>query len=412
MIKRNQDQGFTLPTAMGMGFILMMLTAAMLERAHSAQVTAGMQARSELSTAIAEAGITRVQSFFDRQRALVTYNATEWSMALAKFGDCMDVATANQYAQAHWLDLPQGRYRVLSYTFSPTVKDHGQIGVGKLLIEGQTTTFDQATSVIAVEIPVSVVETKLPALWTTALQIGKNQKITGDTRLQQCPDKRDPDGVPGISADQISLQPDGQPSGQIAAIPFPWTRPLVAPNHTIDLPVIRDDITLPRPGDLPDEHGQYHYQVSADLHNDSIDLPPGKQLQVNLQDQQSVSFYLQGNARISGLVLAMDAAKNILPSKLRIYGSANTTKFLIGDNAQINGLVHAPLAAGQSYREATPTKLANTLTGILWLHTWQGDESKLSIVQAGTWADLQIPPRDKLGVRIHPLSSWQRQAKS
>jgi hypothetical protein len=32
----------------------------------------------------------------------------------------------------------------------------------------------------------------------------------------------------------------------------------------------------------------------------------------------------------------------------------------------------------------------------------------LSIEQAGSWADLEIPLEERLGVKIHPISSWQR----
>jgi hypothetical protein len=412
MIKRDRDQGFTLPSALGMGFILMMLTAALLQQAHSAQTTAGIYARSELSTAIAEAGVARVQSFFDRQRSLVTHNAAEWSTLLQKFDKCSDVTTANHYAQSNWLKIPQGRYRVLSYTFTAKTLANGQIGVGKLLIEGQTTTLNQATSVIAVEIPVSINDTKLPVLWTTALEVNRHQKITGDVRVHQCPESSDPDGVAGISTDQINLQPDGKPSGQILAAPFPWLVARSAPEKVIDLPMIRDSLTLPRLGDLPDEHGQYHYQIAPDLYGDAISLPPGKTIQVNLAAKQSVNFYLRGNVRIGGEVRAVDSDKKNVPQNLRIYGGLDTTKFLIGDQAQINAMIHAPEAIGQSYRETgTATAAPNSLTGILWLKSWHSGDRQLSIIQAGTWADLQILPTEKLGVRIHPLSSWQRQAR-
>jgi hypothetical protein len=413
MINRNTDQGFTLPSALGMGFILMMLTAALLQQAHSAQITAGMQARSELSTAIAEAGVARVQSFFERQRSLITHDAKEWSALLQNFEQCSDAATANHYAQGDWLDLPQGRFRVRSYTFTAKSLANGQIGVGKLLIEGQTTTFNQATSVIAVEIPVSVNDTKLPVLWTTMLETNKHQKITGNVRVHQCPDSSDHDGVAGINANQIS-QPEGKPSGQILAAPLPLPQARSAPDHAINLPPINDALTLPQPGDLPDEHGQYHYQIASDLYGTAINLPSGKTIKVNLAEKQSVNFYLRGNARIGGDIVAIDSNKNTVPQSLRIYGGVDTTKFSIGDQSNINSMIHAPEAIGYSYRETGKSSSATTniLTGILWLKTWNGSDSQLSIIQAGTWVDLQIPPAEKLGVRIHPLSSWQRQAKS
>jgi hypothetical protein len=83
LINTPGEQGFTLPTAMGMGFILMMVTAAMLERARSEQIISTSRARSELSMAVTEAGVTRFQSFLDRQRLLVTKDLANWPVDLA-----------------------------------------------------------------------------------------------------------------------------------------------------------------------------------------------------------------------------------------------------------------------------------------------------------------------------------------
>jgi hypothetical protein len=85
--RRSGDQGFTLPTAMGMGFILMMITAAMLERARNEQVISSSRARSELSMAVTEAGVTRFQSFLDRQRLLVTRDLANWPADLTNLAN-------------------------------------------------------------------------------------------------------------------------------------------------------------------------------------------------------------------------------------------------------------------------------------------------------------------------------------
>jgi hypothetical protein len=407
---RPNDQGFTLPTAMGMGFILMLVTAAMLERARSEQITATSRAKSELSMAVAEAGITRFQSFLDRQRLLVTSNLSNWQPDLtalaSNIGQCVAQAEAQTYAQGDWLQLPTGRYRLRNYNYYPQPGTNGQIGIGKLFLEGQTITGSQATSLMAVEIPVSLTPTALPALWTTELNLSKEQKITGNVRVRTCPDLTN--RVAGISTENISLGVTGQPSGSITASIFPWPQARPMPNKTIDLPMIQGDLTLPRPGDWPNDQGVYNYVVQRNSSDESIVLPVGKKLTVKLKENEAVNLYTKGNIAIGGEILARNETTNVLlPHKLRIYGGVDTTKFLLSDSATITALIHAPLAKGEGY---SATSMGKGLTGILWLKSWNSNyqNSRLSIEQAGSWADLEIPPEERLGVRLHPLSSWQR----
>jgi Tfp pilus assembly protein PilX len=408
---RPNDQGFTLPTALGMGFILMLVTAAMLEGARSEQISATSRARSELSLAVAEAGITRFQAFLNQQRLLVTRNLSNWQSDLTTLestvGNCVQKNTAQTYNQGDWLDLPTGKYRLRNYSYQPQPDSNGQIGISKLQIEGQTTTKpSQASSLIAVEMPVSLIPTNLPALWTTELNLHKEQKITGNVRVRTCPTNNGQ--VAGVSAENIAIGTNGQASGSITASIFPWPQARPIPYRNIDLPMIQGNLTLPRPGDWPDEKGVYHYAVQSNSNDTSIDLPAGKKLTVKLKNNEAVNLYTKGNISIGGQILAIDeATKAPQPQKLRIYGGADTTEFLLFDSATVTALIHAPLANGKGY---SATKMGKGLTGILWLKSWNSSNhnSRLSIVQAGSWADLEIPPEEQLGVRIHPPSSWQR----
>jgi hypothetical protein len=415
---RQQDQGFTLPTAMGMGFILLMLTATMLERARSEQITATSRARSELSMAVTEAGITRFQAFLDRQRLLVTSNLNNWSSNLQNLentlGHCAAAPEAQTYLQGDWLNIPNGHYRLRNYTYQPQDPSHpdpnGRIGVGKLLLEGQTNTANQASSLIVAEMPVSLTPTPLPALWTTAASLNIDQKITGNIRVRTCPD---PSGrVAGVQPENIATLASSQPSGSIAATIFPWPQARPIPSRQIELLTIQDNLTLPRSGDWPNEQGVYNYVVQSDAHDQSINLPAGKQLLVKFRDRETVNLYIKGNISIGGQILAVDEATNIAqPQKLRIYGGVDTTEFAIFDSASITALIHAPLAIGTGY--STPA-MGDGIKGILWLKSWNSSNynSRLSIEQAGSWTDLEIPPEERLGVRIHPLSSWQRRDRS
>jgi hypothetical protein len=416
---RSADQGFTLPTAMGMGFVLMLLTASMLERAKSEQISATSRAKSELSMAVAEAGVTRFQAFLDRQRMLATRDLVNWQPDLtaleSSFGHCVTKTEAQTYSQGDWLKLPTGKYRILSYSYLPQPPSRNpigntQIGMGKLLLEGQTNHQSQANSLLAVEMPISLTPTTLPALWATKLDLNRDQKITGNVRVRTCPDSSG--RVLGITNENIVVGADHKPSGAITASISPWPQARPIPDRNIELPMISADVSLPRPGDWPNDQGVYNYVIQSDIKNQSIDLPAGKKLTVKLKDKESVNLYIKGNISIGGQVLAIDETTNTpQPHKLRIYGGTDTKELLIFDSATITALIHAPVAEGVGYAS---TEMGQGITGILWLKSWNSSNynSRLRITQAGSWDDLEIPAVDRLGVRIHPLSSWQRQAMS
>jgi hypothetical protein len=408
--RRSGEQGFTLPTAMGMGFILMMITAAMLERARNEQVISSSRARSELSMAVTEAGVTRFQSFLDRQRLLVTRDLASWPVDLTNLannvGSCVDQAEAQAYSQKDWLSLPTGQYKLRDYSYQ-SQPGNGQIGIGKLLLEGQTTAKpSQASSLLAVEIPVSLTPTALPALWATSVNLDRDQIITGDVRVRTCPD---PTGrVAGTRPENIAVAATGQPTGSISTVIFPWPQARPVPYRNLDLPMIDKSKTLPLSSDSPDANGVYNYVVKSDVHNDSIKLSASEKLQIKLKPGESVNLYVVGNLSIKGQILAIDeATKALQPQKLRIYGGVDTKEVSLFDSATITAMIHAPLADGRGHKT---TKMGQGLKGILWLKSWNSDHNsgQMSIEQVGGWADLEIPPEERLGVRIHPPSSWQR----
>jgi hypothetical protein len=396
---------------MGMGFMLMMITAAMLERARNEQVISSSRARSELSMAVTEAGVTRFQSFLDRQRLLVTRDLANWPVDLTNLannvGGCVAQTEAQAYSQKDWLSLSTGRYKLQDYSYQSQPGSNGQIGIGKLLLEGQTTTNpSQASSLLAVEIPVSLTPTTLPALWATSVNLARDQKITGDVRVRTCPD---PTGrASGTRPENIAVGATGQPTGSISATIFPWPQVRPVPFHNLDLPMIDKSKTLPLSGDSPDAEGVYHYVVKSDINNDSIKLSASEKLQVKLKPGESVNLYVAGNLSIKGQILAIDeVTKALQPQKLRIYGGVDTKEISLFDSATITAMIHAPLADGRGYKA---TKIGQGLKGTLWLKSWNSDhdQSRMSIKQAGSWTDLEIPPEEQLGIRIHPPSSWQR----
>lgn len=59
LIRRYSNQGFAMPIAIGMGFIMLLIAATMIMRSHGDQVTASAQKATAQSLAVAEGGITR-----------------------------------------------------------------------------------------------------------------------------------------------------------------------------------------------------------------------------------------------------------------------------------------------------------------------------------------------------------------
>jgi hypothetical protein len=403
------QQGFALPTVLGFGFIAMMLTAALLERARSEQIGAGIQARSDLTLGLTEAGLARFRSFLDQHRQLAIRNQNQWQADLgqlqATIGTCKTpaaLAEIERYARGEWQDLPDGRYRLVSYSYQPG--PNGQtIGSGKITIEGSRIQFGaESRYLLESEFPIALNDVPIPALWTQQLKVSRSQKITGEVRNRSCPLPNDPDGVYGV--DQENLDPT-QPSA-IKAATDPWLTPRTASASAIELPRITRSMTLPRKSDTPDERGNFNYRVTSDSNNNSIQLKSTAKLTINVKENQRVNLYVDGDLAIAGKIQAQ-------PNRLRIYGSTGTKKVSIEDSAMINGIIHAPLAEGIGIAAAKSSPVGY-VEGALWLAAWNSDlhNSQLPIRAVGNWSELDLPMEERIGLRLDPLSAWRRRETS
>jgi hypothetical protein len=404
-LPRHAQQGFALPTVLGFGFIAMMLTAALLERARSEQIGAGIQARSDLTLGLTEAGLARFRSFLDRHRQLAVRNQDRWKSDLgqlqATIGNCETpavLAEIERYANGEWQDLPDGRYRLVSYSYQPG--PNGQtIGSGKIMIEGSRIQFGaESRYLLEAEFPIALNDVPIPALWTQQLKVNRSQKITGEVRNRSCPLPNDPDGVYGV--DQENLDPT-KPSA-IKAAADPWLTPRTAPASAIELPRITRSMTLPRKSDSPDERGNFNYRVTSDSNNNSIQLKSTAKLTIDAKENQRVNLYVDGDMVIAGKIQAQ-------PNIMRIYGSTGTKKVSIEDSAMINAIVHAPLAEGIGIANPKGSPLGY-VDGALWLAAWNSDlqNSQLPIRAVGNWSELDIPMEERIGLRLDPLSAWRR----
>jgi hypothetical protein len=420
----NAQAGFAVPLALGMGLIMIIIAASIIERSQSDRLTTNYQQESNRALSISESGIIRIQSFLDRHKLLATKNLDKWSDTLNNLpsvqADCrlIDLAMAKQQTQifqSHtWIDLDRrdrhkGRYKLVDYQY--------ENGMGKLTISGEidpyNTTQNTASSNLTVKIPIGSESANIlpPALWANTVKLSPNQKINGQIRAVNCPKLPidDPDGIAGIDRDNIALV-DGVPSGQIIADPFTQIPvPKIAPTTAIILPAITNSIQLPRVGksDLPDPNGEYHYLVDIDTKdsNYSIKLEDSDRIQIDILAGQKVNLYLKGNIDLAG-----SQTVNVNPThpNLRIYGSSQTTKISIDDTASITAFIHAPLADAQS-RNGSSIDPNSGIRGAIWVKSWDSTShlSEIPIIQIGNWSDLGFSKIEQPS-QLSPITDWHR----
>lgn len=418
---RRQEQGFTIPTVMGIGIVMVLIAAALINRVQNDQAIAGMQFRSEGAINAAEIGVVRLQSFLTQNRLFATQNSAQWETLVTnlnnEIGSCPNLALNNAwiegqgYAQGQWLNAGQAKhqYRLLSYNYRSQPGSNGQVGLATLIVEGQVTGgLRPAVSRLAIEIPIATASSSSPppALWAKSFHMDSATKVTGDVWAHTCPDLADVDRVPGIANTNLI-------TGKITAeLDTFWPQPHLAPASAISLPVIKGNITLPRLADFPDAQGNFDYVVESDAFNNSIQLPDDQKITVQVAANQSVNLYTRGNIDLGGGQVNLPVAGETQPhpEKLRIYGSDRTLKFSLKDSASVMALIHAPLAIGSSW--AAP-KIGAGITGSLLLQQWDTatHRSQLPIKQLGSWPVAAQPPAQQSAIQLRPISSWQRQGQ-
>jgi hypothetical protein len=416
--------GFAMPIALGLGLVMIIVSASIIGRSQSDQLTTNSQREINRALSVSESGVIRVQSFLDQYKFLATKNLDQWSSTL----DLLPSAQVNchlinpiavkQQAELFknntWIELDptdhnKGRYQIVDYRY--------QSGIGKLTVAGEidvyNTTQNSSRSTLTIEIPISSESAKIapPALWANTFNLNINQKITGKIQGTTCPQLAsvDADGIIGIDSSNLMLI-SGSSGGEVIADPFtPLPAAKIAPNTAISLPAITSSITFPRPysTDLPDVNGEYNYVVDIDnpssgysikLHN--LDL-----LTVNITANQKVNLYLKGNIDLAG---SQTVNVNSAHPNLRIYGSPQTTKLAIADTASITAFIHAPFADAKSIT-ANPPNPNGRIVGAIWVKSWDSATSpnQIPIIQAGNWADFGIPKIEQ-PAQLSSISYWQR----
>jgi hypothetical protein len=423
-IKDRCQSGFAMPLALGLGLVMIIVATTMIGRSQSDRLTTNSQRESHRAMSVSEAGIVRVQSFLDRHKFLANKSVNEWTNTLNNLpsaqADCRSIdlnlarTQAELFKNRSWinlddLDLTKGKYRIVDYQY--------QNGIGKLTVAGKidvyNTTQNNSNSTLTVEIPIGNESAKIapPALWANTFNVNINQKVTGQIRGVVCPQLAtvDLDGVVGIESTNIMLI-NGIPTGQIIADPFtaiPASK--AVPPTAILIPAITTSIQFPRPNslDLPDLNREYHYLVDLDNSNSgySIKLQDIDRLKIDISDNYKVNLYLKGNIDFGG---SQTVNVNTNHPNLRIYGSLQTVKLTIKDNAAITAFIHAPFADAKSISASSANPDRN-ITGGLWVSSWDSATSvnQLPIIQAGNWADFGIAKTEQPS-QVSPISYWHR----
>jgi hypothetical protein len=421
-INRSQS-GFAMPLSLGLGLVMIIVTASTIARSQSDRTTTHVQKETNRALSISEAGAIRVQSFLDRHKLLANQNLDRWLDTLNSLPelqvncDLIDISIARQQSQVFknhdWIELDnndpnKGRYKIIDYRY--------QVGIGTLTIAGAIDAYNTdgntSTSILKLQIPIESEIAKIPppGLWANTFKMSSKQQINGQIRAVSCPQvsNDNPDGVAGIDRTNIA-QIDGQLTGEIIADPFTSIpMPKMAPHTAEPIPAITSSIAFPlRASDLPDDNGEYNYLVDIDspASNHSIKLKDIDTIFLNIAPNRKVNLYLKGDINLGG---SQTSNVNLLHPNLKIYGGEKTTKLIIKDNASIAAFIHAPFAEAKNIKSTMPNSTRG-ITGSIWVKSWDSSTSngEISIVQAGTWTDFGVdaaaqPPQ------VNPVSYWAR----
>ncbi len=425
------ESGFALPLALGMGLIMIIVAASTIGRSQSDRATTNFQKESTRALGVSEAGLLRVQLFLDRHKLLATQNLDQWVDTLntlpseqANCGSLELTATKQQaevFKNHNWINLDnndpnKGRYRIIDYQH--------QASVGTLTLAGEVNNYNtnlnssnSSNSTLSIQIPTSSEDAKTtpPVLWAQTFKLSLNQPINGQIRAVACPQitASNPDGVSGIDRTNITAI-DGQITGQIIADPFTQIPKVKqVPIDFILIPAITSSIKLPRPESSGDssKNNEYNYLVDVDPSNGySIKLKDNSHIEINSSVGTSdiyrkVNIYLKGNIDLAGGKITNDKENTPLP---HIYGSEQTTKLIVKDNAKIGAFIHAPFADAQNLTTKS-VRLNSGIVGAVWVKSWDSATNKgqISITQSGNWVDngitkIEQPPQLSL------VRSWRR----
>lgn len=379
---KESNQGFVLPTLIGLGLIMTLVGLTLIGRSSTDQQTATSQKQASQAQAVAETGVTEVMQKLNQIRALTDNDiianndgdefddADGWEEEYKEFAAACatsyDNSDIKKYVDSSWIQINnnQHRFRVLDYSYTATDPSNvNSQGTGILQVEGQAN-FNQnsSTSVVEINLTSDIKQSSVPGLFTKSANFENNNKVSGDVLINDCdlsstntsniengearanPFAKFPD-LPNLPADNDDADSD------------PQYRELndigqndLSNNQTNTLDYESDEesdneIVFPIDASndpyTTDSNGNkvYHYLIRSNNQGESIDLVGGSQI-LQIDPTTKVRFYLEGNINLGGnSALNHDCTgiSGCRPSDFHIYGGDgnNTTYNIDGDDEKI-----------------------------------------------------------------------------
>lgn len=471
----SSEQGFAIPTVVGVGLVLTLVGVTMIVRSQGEQVTTLAQKQTAQSLATSETGITRLQAFLNKYPDFAKFPSTQWNDAsvieraantyiqtvrcvTAPTLDSVKTDIKNDLASLlpGWKsvdvkDSNKGQFRLQNYIYDAPS--------GILTIDGKNNqgAFTTLQVIIPIQevIPTGRQPAVPPGLWLSFSDLTKNQTVKGNLLLNGCNDDNtnptNSDGTPSptrASDIETSVPPGSFYVNSLTIFPRLPPLPSVAPaklpanltqNYYIDRYNPDSGSAASLPPELPttddiknypsgtQKDGSYAYRLSS-ITSDSIKSAKGK---LTIASGKNVTIYLTGNIDLKGNDIVGDPTA---PNRLEIFGSqdgaycpnfpstkdlpsgtdagCNTNLINLNGTPEINAYIFAPGATAGLEGGGQP--INNRFHGAFWVKKWAMDSKseKTAVTQTiSSWNEFDWDDAWTT-TQISPISKWQRQEAS
>lgn len=397
------EDGFALPIAIGVGLIMLLLGVTMIVRSQNDQVNASAQKATAKSLAAAEAGISKVQAFLDRNRVLAMYPDTgsESWRSRSTLNICPgDVSNAEIDALfpdggGDWPNVDptdttaqplNGEFRVVSYAYATPGQPDDR---GVLRVQGRVNAGEPGESVSQIEvgIPVQSANTRNVALWVKGSVTGSptvNGAVVGD-----CRQTLDISPVTNIVQVDQTLRDQELPT----STPIPSPPPPAAPADSVATPLGRQ---------IPEQDKKYPYTI-PDL-NRSLRIWSGSVVELWVSGDIDLRGQTVECVQLSGNPCSPNDA-----FRLTVYASGSSTIRLDQSSVLCNVHFHAPDYSVEFSTSGTPAGDCGTpnsqLTGAFWIDSWSGSTGTVTLnaMNSGPEIPAVLPPQ------LDAIAQWKNQ---
>jgi hypothetical protein len=454
LIRRASEQGFALPIALGLGFVMLLIAATMIMRSQGDQVTASAQKNTAQSLAVNEGGVTRSISILNQPNNAFllklnydpinpdtgetylgpdgipnssdeeTTAVNQWSSPPNSIPCSSSISAPSELVSE--TTIGSGSYEVKAYRYrDPDGIPNNGDEIGTLLVEGQ-----QGNAVSQVQVSMRIVQRPLDGSFaglyaSNLIDLGNNDviSVTGGSGAaanvicRDCTVDADQcvGGVPtqeGLE-DAVAMGPNSQVDGNIM-IGDPQLPPVPTPpaSGAINLGSVGGGnnllpLELPRAGDSPSS-GAYHYIIN--------DLDIGSNVITVDTTDYPVYLYVSGDVTLNGQGGISHSGSS---ERLRLYGNpadaddTNDQSITIsGGSSPTKMFIYAPDAnMGINGGSSSPD-----IEGAVWVKTWdESNSNNAEIVVPDNMPTLLGGNFGSVGIQTYGSStpnSWQRQPVS